>query len=162
MELAAPCRCSSCNNSCRYGSGILVGDDQNNIARFLGISEEELKNSFLEEVEQFNNKMLRPRLLRQKNQQHGPCIFYDEKEGCKIHHVKPLQCKASISCKDYGEDLMVWFIVNHAVNTKDTESIRQFAQYIKSGGKLIPGASLQELMPDKNKLKKILDYEILK
>ena len=52
-------------------------------------------------------------------------------------------------------------MANFAVNKDDAESVRQFAQYIKSGGKLIPGASSQELVPDKEKLKKILNYEIL-
>lgn len=162
LELAAPCRCNSCNHGCKYGSGLLAGEDKKRIASFLGISEEELKKGFLEEVEQFNTKMLRPRLLKEKNKAFGQCVFYDKQKGCTIHEVKPLQCKTSIGCKDYGEDLSVWFMVNHIVNPDDAESVRQFAQYIKSGGKLIPGTSLQELVPDKEKLSKILSYEILK
>jgi len=162
LKLAAPCRCNSCNHGCKYGSGLLVGGDAKNIAKFLGMSEEELKKGFLEEVEQFNTKMLRPRLLKHDKKSYGQCVFYDEQKGCTIHDVKPLQCKTSIGCKDYGEELSVWFMVNYAVNRQDPESIRQFAQYIKSGGKLIPGASLKELVPDKEKLSKILNYEILK
>ena len=161
LKLAAPCRCNACNHGCKLGSGLLAGDDAKNIASFLGISEEMLKEQFLEEVEQFNTRLLKPKLLRDKKP-YGKCIFYDEEKGCKIHPVKPLQCKTSISCKDYGEDLAIWFMVNFAVNPNDPESIRQFAQYIKSHGKLIPGASLQELVPDKEKLKKILSYEMLK
>ncbi len=162
LKLAAPCRCEACNHGCKLGSGFLVGDDAKRIAAFLGISREELKKGFLEETELFNTKMLRPRLLKEENKPYGQCVFYDESKGCTIHEVKPLQCKTSINCKDYGEDLSVWFMVNHTVNPDDPESIRQFAQYIKSGGKLIPGASLQELMPDKEKLKKMLSYEILR
>ena len=162
LKLAAPCRCHACNNGCKYGSGSLAGDDAKNIAKFLGISEEELKKRFLEEVELFNKKLLRPKLIREKNKPYGRCTFYDDEKGCTIHHVKPLECKTSINCKDYGEDLSVWFKVNFVVDTNDTESIRQYAQYIKSGGKVIPGASLQELVPDKEKLRNILSYEILK
>ena len=160
LRLAAPCRCYACNNGCKYGSGSLVGEDVKIIAAFLGISEEELKKKFLEEIELFNKKILRPKLLRGKKP-YGQCIFYDEQKGCTIHPVKPLECKTSINCKDYGEDLSVWFMVNHVVDTNDAESIRQYANYTKSGGKIIPGASLQELVPDKEKLKKILSYDIL-
>ena len=162
LEIAAPCRCNACNHGCKFGSGFLAEDDAKNIAGFLDIPEENLKKEFLEEIEQFNKKMLRPRLLRKGNQQHGQCVFYDEQKGCTSHEVKPLECKTSMSCKDYGEDLSIWFMLNHIVNQEDPESVRQFSQYIKSGGKLIPGASLQELVHDKEKLKKILSYEILK
>ena len=161
LKLAAPCSCSSCSHGCRYGSGLLAADDKGRIAAFLGISEEELKKGFLEEVELFNKKMLMPMVLR-GSKPYGQCVFYDENEKCTIHDVKPLQCKTSISCKDYGEELSVWFMLNYIVNLEDPESIRQFAQYIKSSGKLIPGASLKELVPEEERLKKILNYEILK
>ena len=144
------------------GSGSLVGDDAKNIAKLLGISEEELKKGFLEEIELFNKKLLKPKLMREKSKPYGKCIFYDDEKGCTIHDVKPMECKTSISCKDYGEELSIWFMVNHAVDANDAESIRQYAQYIKSGGKVIPGASLKDLVPDKEKLRKILKYEILK
>jgi len=161
LQLAAPCQCNSCNHGCKFGSGSLAGDDSKNIARFLNIPEEELKKGFLEEVELFNRKLLRPKLIRENNKPFGRCVFYDDEKGCTIHEVKPLECKTSISCRDYGEDLSVWFMVNHVIDTEDPESIRQFAQYIKSGGKIIPEAELEDLIPDKEKLKKILNYEIL-
>lgn len=161
LELAAPCRCNSCNHGCKFGSGSLAGDDAKKISAFLEISEEELKRGFLEEVELFNKKLLRPKLIREKNRPYGQCVFYDEQKGCTIHEAKPLECKTSISCKDYGEDLSIWFMVNHIVDPNDAESIRQFSQYINSGGKLIKGASLEELVPDKEKLSKILSYDIL-
>lgn len=160
LKLAAPCRCNSCNHGCKYGSGSLAGEDTKNIAAFLMISEEELKKGFLEEAELFNKRVFRPKLLRDKTKPYGRCIFYDDNKGCTIHEVKPLECKTSIQCKDYGEELSVWFMVNSIVNTNDPESIRQYAQYIKSGGKVIPGAELEELVPDKELLKKILSYEI--
>lgn len=161
LKLAAPCRCNACNHGCKFGSGSLIGNDAKRIAAFLSISEEELKKGFLEEVELFNKKLLRPKLIRESSKPYGRCIFYDDEKGCTVHEVKPLECKTSVNCKDYGEDLSVWFMVNHVVDTEDPESIRQYAHYIKSGGKLIPGASLQELVPDKEKLRKILNYEIL-
>lgn len=160
LKLASPCQCNSCNHGCKFGSGSLVGDDAKNIAKFLDIPEETLKKGFLEEIELFNKKLLRPKLIREKGKPHGRCVFFDDEKGCTIHEVKPLECNASIQCKDYGEDLSVWFMVNHVVDSQDSESIRQYAGYLKSGGKLIPGAELQSLVPDREKLNKILKYEI--
>ena len=131
-------------------------------SRFLGLSEEETKKGFLEEKELFNKKVLKPRLIKENNKPFGRCVFFDDKKGCTIHEVKPLECKTSIQCKDYGEDLSAWFMVNHIVDTNDAESIRQYAQYIKSGGKVIPDAELENLVPDKERLRKILSYEILR
>lgn len=144
------------------GSGSLAGNDSKNIAAFLGIPEQKLKEKYLEEAELFNKKILKPKLLRKDNKPYGQCIFYDEEKGCTIHPVKPLECKTSIQCKEYGEGLSVWFMVNFIIDADDPESVRQYAQYLKSGGKLIPGASLEEIVPDKEKLKKILSYGILK
>ncbi len=162
LKLAAPCQCDACNHGCKFGSGSLAQDDSKKIAGFLKISEDDLKKDFLEEIKLFNKKILRPRLLRKKGEVHGRCIFYDDKKGCTIHEVKPLECKTSIQCKDYGEDLSIWFMVNFIVDKNDPESIRQYDQYIKSGGKLISGAELEKLVPDKWRLRKILSYEILR
>ena len=107
-----------------------------------------------------NKKIFKPKLLREKGKVYGRCIFYSDDKGCIIHEVKPLECKTSMQCKDYGEELSVWFMVNHIVDPGDAESVRQYAQYIKSGGKVISGASLEKIIPDKEKLGKILSYEI--
>ena len=162
LKLAPPCRCEACSHGCKYGSGLLAKGDEEKLAAFLKISEKELKEKFLEEIERFNTKLFRPKLIRKGKESYGRCIFYDNENGCAVHEAKPLECKTSMGCKDYGEELSIWFMLNHAVNPDDPESIRQYAQYIKTGGKVIPGASLQELVPDKEKLKKILSYEILK
>ena len=162
IMLAPPCRCEACSHGCKYGSGLLAKGYEKKLASFLKISEKELKEKFLEETERFNTKLLKPKLVRKDKEAYGQCIFYDNERGCTVHDAKPLECKTSMGCRDYGEELSIWFMVNHAVNPNDPESIRQYAQYIKSGGKIISGASLQELVPDKNKLKRILNYEILK
>ena len=124
------------------------------------ISEEVLKKEFLEEVEKFNTKKYRPKILR-KDKPYGKCIFFDEEIGCKVHEVKPLECKISMGCKDFGENLSLWFMLNHFVNKDDAESVRQYASYLKTGGKTLRGAELKDLVPDKEKLKKILSLEIL-
>ena len=80
LNLTHPCECEACNNGCKYGSGFLVDEDIKEIARFLHISEEELKKKFLEETEKFNTKRYRPKILR-KDKPYGKCIFFDK--GCK-------------------------------------------------------------------------------
>jgi len=159
LALSAPCTCNSCNNGCRHGSGILIGNDKKNISMFLKISEKELDEKYLEDIEQFNKKFQRPKLLR-KDKPFGQCVFFNGK-GCMIHEVKPLQCRTSIACKDYGEDLSAWFLVNYLLDIGDAEAIRQYQSYSDNGGKLIPGASMDEMFPDKKRLKKILRYEVL-
>ena len=154
------CECDACANGCKYGSGFLANEDIPKIAKCLGINEEVLKKEFLEEFEKFNTKKLRPKILR-KSKQYGKCIFFDEKLKCKIHEAKPLECRISMGCKEYGEQLSLWFMLNHFVNENDAESVRQYAAYLKSGGKTLPGAELESLVPDKEKLRKILSFDIL-
>jgi hypothetical protein len=141
------------------GSGILAKGDVEKLASFLHLTEEEAKDKFLEEIEQFDQKLLRPKLLR-KGKPYGKCIFFDEENGCTVHEVKPLQCKVAMGCKPYGEQLMLWFMLNHIINTDDAESVRQYAQYLQSGGKTIPGGLLEELIPSEKKLKEMLNYAI--
>lgn len=160
LKLSNPCKCESCSVGCKHGSGCLVKEDIPRIAKFMGITEEVLKKEFLEEVEKFNTKKYRPKILR-KDKPYGKCIFFDEEIGCKVHEVKPLECKISMGCKDFGENLSSWFMLNHFVNKDDAESVRQYASYLKTGGKTLRGAELKDLVPDKEKLKKILSLEIL-
>ena len=160
LKLSNPCKCESCTVGCRHGSGFLVKEDIPRIAKFMGITEEVLKKEFLEEVEKFNTKKYRPKILR-KDKPYGKCIFFDDEIGCKVHEVKPLECKISMGCKDFGENLSLWFMLNHFVNKDDAESVRQYASYLKTGGKTLRGAELKDLVPDKEKLKKILSLEIL-
>jgi Fe-S-cluster containining protein len=157
--LTHPCKCSACTIGCKHGSGFLTDEDIPKLAKFMNVSEEVLKKEFLEEVEKFNTKRHRPKILR-KNKPYGKCIFFDNEIRCKIHEAKPLECKVSMGCKDYGEQLSIWFTLNHFVNKDDAESIRQFASYLKTGGKTLEGAELRDLVPDKERLKKILSFEI--
>ncbi|MBU0707001.1 hypothetical protein KKG41_01380, partial [Patescibacteria group bacterium] len=102
----------------------------------------------------------RPKILR-KGKPYGKCVFFDKEVGCRVHEVKPLECKVTMGCKDYGEQLSLWFMLNHFVNENEPESVRQFAIYLKSGGKTLLGAELEDLIPDKEKLKKILSFEMI-
>ncbi len=172
LKLAPACMCDACNNGCKFGSGALVVneqlrlDDVKNIANHLKITEEELRLKYLEPIERFNTKTFRPKLIKKKTEEgkelpFGRCIFYGDKIGCRIHEVKPVECKISMGCKDYSEQLSRWFMLNFFVNKKDPESLRQYNAYLKSGGKTLVDGKLSDIIPDKKLLQKILDYEIL-
>lgn len=161
LKLVKDCKCKACEAGCYFGSGILIKGEEKKLAEFLNITEEELKKKYLEETEEFNKKFLKPKLNRGEKP-YGPCIFFDEKKKCKIHDVKPFQCRLSMSCKPYGEELMLWFMLNYVVDKDNPESIRQFASCLSSGGKTLEGGQLEDFIQDKEKLNKILSFEILK
>jgi Fe-S-cluster containining protein len=148
--------CNKCGKCCKLGSGFLIKADIVRITDYLQISEKELKKKYLDEESIFNKKMFKPKL---KKRTFGECVFF-EGNKCLRHKVKRLQCRTS-SCNKYGEELNAWFIVNFIVDKDDPESIRQYRYYLESNS-TIKGSSLQELVPDKEKLKKILNYEILR
>jgi len=151
--------CSKTHHCCKHDSGFLAEEDAKRIARFLNISEQELKERFLQEKLMFNTPALKPKTLK-KDKPYGPCIFLDEEHGCKIHEVKPLQCRL-YTCKEYGFDMTQWFYLNYLVNPEDPSSVREYAEFIKFN-EPIPGGRLEELVPDKEKLSKIMSYEIIK
>lgn len=153
-------KCHKCGHCCEYGSGFLAAGDFENIAKFLELSEEQLKTEFLESGEKFNTTLFRPKLIR-KDKPYGECVFYDKAEGCTIQEVKPLHCKIG-HCNEHGEALNLWFILNHFVNKNDPESIRQWNVYLKTGNPTITGGRIEDLVPDKETLKKILNYDIFR
>ncbi|MEM4397905.1 MAG: YkgJ family cysteine cluster protein [Candidatus Woesearchaeota archaeon] len=157
LKLTHPCRCTRCENPCKFGSGVLADGEYEKIRDYLKLNDEEAKKYF-EEITKFNTKRLRPRILRKNNLPYGRCIFYDEKIGCKIHPVKPLECKIAMGCKEYGEDLIMWFHIKHFLNQNDIESLREYKNYIESGGKILPGAEIENFLDEKRK-KIIENYE---
>ncbi|PIN86071.1 hypothetical protein COV19_07000 [Candidatus Woesearchaeota archaeon CG10_big_fil_rev_8_21_14_0_10_44_13] len=165
LELGSVCR--KCGHCCSHGSGFLTREDHRRIAEHLRISENKLKEKYLEEIEKFNTRLWRPRLKKgpgKENLPYGKCVFLMEKGGqklCRIHGVKPLQCRIG-NCTKHGEKLTLWFTLNYFLNENDPESVRQYATYLKSGGKTLKGAELNGLVKDKGKLDRILSYEILR
>ena len=153
--------CEPCRHLCRMGSGALVAEDLPKIAQFMGITVEKLKEDYLEPITKFNTTLWRPKIERKDAKPYGKCIFFDEEQSCTIHSVKPKECKVS-TCNHEGESQSLWFTLNHFVNKHDPQSIREYATYLESGGKTLKGASLSELVPDKELLQKILTHKILK
>lgn len=153
--------CEQCKEGCRQGSGCFTEEQISRAARFLKLNEENFKKIWLEPVTRFNTTLWRPKQKKAKGKPHGQCVFFDEKEGCMIHEVKPMECKIS-NHNEYGEALHLWFTLNHFVNENDPQSVREWADYIESGGAIIPGGSLNELVPNQKNLKKIREYKILR
>ncbi|MCP3686694.1 MAG: YkgJ family cysteine cluster protein [bacterium] len=149
--------CKGCVHCCSYGSGFLVGDDKERIAKFLRITPEQLKKKFLEEVEKFHTKLHRPKIVQQKDRPYGSCVFLNKNFGCTIHEVKPLHCKIG-NCADHSTDLQKWFDLKHFVNPDDPESIRQYSVWLEFN-EPIPGGDLEVLVPNKEKLRRMLSYE---
>jgi len=150
--------CKGCWHCCKYGSGYFLDGDINRISKLFGISSQDFKKGYLEETEVFNTKIFRGKMIR-KNLPHGKCVLLDHKGKCTIHDIKPLHCRIG-TCRKHGEQISIWFALNYLVNETDPESVRQWAQYLKTHPN-IQGGKLEDLVPDKDKLQKIMDYEIL-
>lgn len=156
IELGGECR--QCGSCCSFGSGYLVDEDIPRIADFLGISEKELKEKYLEKIHMYGKEIFKP-LQKKKGKQYGECIFLKGKK-CSIHKVKPLNCRIG-TCNEHGEEISVWFALNYFVDEKNPQSIRDWKVYLDLGGRNIEGGKLDELVPNKTRLRRILNYEVL-
>jgi len=152
-------KCEICGHCCKFDSGIFLDEDIKKLAKSMSVPEEEFKARYLEEKEIFNKKVWKAKLKRD-GKPFGPCLFLDDKE-CSIHEMKPKHCKIASGCNEYGRQINMWFMLNHVLDADDPEAIRQWAQYLKTHPS-IPGGELHELVKDKEKLAKIMDYTILK
>jgi len=152
--------CDKCRHCCSYGSGILTDEDKNIISKHLKLSAEQFEKTYLEPITLFNKKMHRFKLKRKDSMPYGRCVFLDEKNGCKINDVKALHCRIG-NCSEYGEQLSNWFYLNHVLDVNDPQAVREWAIYLKTH-QAIPGGMLEQLVPDKKRLKNILEYEDVK
>lgn len=157
-KLSPLCKCEKCSFACTIGSGCMTNEDVISLAKHLKINEEEIKKKYLDEIEKFNTKLWKPKLIK-NGKPYGKCIFYED--GCSINEVKPTECRISMGCKDYGSELNQWFLLNYFVDENDPESIRQWNIYLKFN-EPIEGGSLKEIVPDQDRRKKILSFEVLK
>jgi Fe-S-cluster containining protein len=151
--------CNTCGKCCSYGSGMMLSGEIARIANFLGMSPEKFKADMLTEIEIFHTPVFKIKSVKIDDKAYGPCMFLEDRK-CKVHDVKPLHCRVC-NCEK-GDDLQVWFMVNYLLNIHDPESVRQYDSYIKTGGRMIPGAELEKLFPDKDLLRQILNYERLR
>lgn len=139
---------------CKYSSGYITEEDLTNLAHYMRITESELKEAYLEEVERFNTKAHRPKLIK-KGKPYGQCIFL--KEGkCSIENVKPFHCRITNQGKT-SEEVQQWFDLNFFVNPNDDNSLREYVQASKVR-EVIKGGKIDEIIPQ-YKAKKIMESE---
>ncbi len=76
--------CKCCGHCCRGESTVsMTRDEQGSIAAFLDISEDELLDQYCV----VKGKRVEMRVVD------GHCIFYGDDGLCRIHPVKPFQCR---------------------------------------------------------------------
>jgi len=153
LELGKDCK--KCGHCCSFGSGYVLNEGMDAMAKALNITKEQLKKDYLEGVEVFNTDIYKIKTKKQ-GKPYGKCILFSKEKGCTIHESKPLHCRIG-NCNKHGEELAEWFFLNYTVNKNDPESIRQWAARLKVK-KTIRGGELEDLVPDKAKLIKILTF----
>jgi Fe-S-cluster containining protein len=161
-------KCDKSGHCCSFSGGNVLEHELDVLANHFNISKNDFIQKYLDEKISFNTKHYKfksKHKIKLKNKKitnlpFGPCVFLGEDKLCTIHEIKPLHCKVGSCCHNSGEQLSLWFALNHFVNSNDAESIRQWAQYLKTHP-TIPGGELEELVPDKKRLNKILNYEEL-
>lgn len=152
--------CKRCGRCCEHANAFIEKQEIRKIAKKLKITEEEFLKNYTEEKEFFNTKITKTKQKPTKKGSKGECIFYKKMKGCTIQSVKPFYCKIS-TCKEHGNDVQQWYYANYLVNPADPESLRQWNMFLKFN-KPIVGASIKDICKDSTRLKKVLDYEILK
>ena len=151
---STPCKKLNCTKCCEQGTGTALESDLPAIARELHLSVDAIKQDLFEPVTKYNTTHWKPKM---ETKPYGKCVFLD-KNGCTIQAVKPTGCRLS-SWNQHGEQLNEWFDLNYFVKTQDPESVRQWAQRLRFTN-TIPGGQLHELVPDTEKLRKILNRDI--
>lgn len=162
IELGKPCSrcCTSEVVCCKFGSGMVLAEEVEGLSKGFGISADEFKQSYLDEIERFNTKLFQFKTIKD-SKPYGPCIFLGQDFKCKIHDFKPLHCRVGNCGNEHGEQLSLWFMTNKLVNQDDPESIRQYAIYLKTHPTL-EGAQLSDFIKDEKRLKDILEFKILR
>jgi Fe-S-cluster containining protein len=149
----------SCGHCCTMGAGIVLTEEVGRIAGQLGMPEEEFKKKYLDEFEKFATTHYKLKTAK-RGKPYGPCVFYHPEKKCTINSFKPMHCRIG-NCGKESAELVKWFEARNFLNKNNPESIRQYSLWLEFNTPLT-GASLKELVPDQEKLKKILDYSDLK
>lgn len=151
-------------NACKMTSGFIHSDEVPQIAKVLGVTEEQLKENLLEKRYAYNKHVHKPRLVKHKKKEHypyGKCVFLDDSQGeqkCQLGDARPLHCRLSTD-ESHGFKLHIWYVLNYLVDRDDPEAIREWAIYLKTHP-TIPGGELDELVPEGDRRDKILDHQI--
>lgn len=142
---------------CQFGSGFILPEEIPKLAKANGLSEEEWKEKYLEEVMVFHTKAFMLKTIK-GDKPYGPCIFLKDDGECNIHKTKPLYC--TITNGEQPEEVIQWFQLTEYVNPGDPSSLREWHAYCKDI-KVIPGGKPEEIV-GKERMKEILEFKDLK
>ncbi len=80
-------RCRACGACCRIEGDVRLADDEPaGIASYLGLSVEDFTAAWTRLTPERRGLML-------TEQPDGACVFLDAENACRIHAVKPRQCR---------------------------------------------------------------------
>ncbi len=152
---------------CKFSSGYVLEEEIKEIAEFLKLDEQELREKCLDSTERFGKKIFRikqdKKTLKLDKEEvelpHGKCIFYDERFGCLLNEKRPLFCKLS-NHPLLAKDLIEWFDLNFIIDSEDPTTLREWQVYLDINKDVIPGGKLEEVVP-KEKLNKIINNKII-
>lgn len=134
--------CNKCGHCCSHGTGFLIKEDYEKLAKHLNITVEELKEKHLEKRTLFGKEMHRPKT---KTKPFGKCIFLNnETKLCTVHEVKPFQCKIGTCDKKTSNDIQEWFYLNFCIDPYDENSLKEWETRLTIK-ETIPGGKTQEL-----------------
>jgi Fe-S-cluster containining protein len=153
--------CTKCHQCCKVDSGLVLEDDLQRLADHMNLPRDEFEEQFLVSHEKFNKKVWKLKQIKEPGKPFGRCVFLDDEKGCMVHEKKPLHCKVTSPKSKFGEQLSLWFVLNHLLDPHDPEAVRQWASYLKSHP-TIPGGELHQLVPNKEKRENILSYKIFR
>lgn len=106
MKERFECTCDSCRRACSYVPGWFMPGEAEKVAEFLGLSLKEFFDKYLGVnwwVDGGDIFVLAPALvgevsgLEYPGDPRGKCVFFNNKELCDIHLVKPFEC-AELRC----------------------------------------------------------------
>jgi len=147
---------NQCGKCCTRSSGIVLPHEVKRIAKHLKMPEETFKNKYLEPHERFHTTHHRIKQRRVHPNISGSCMMLSPAGKCRIHVSKPLYCKIT-TCQEHGHDAVIWYDLKHFVNAEDPQSIREWAEYLHHG-KSIKGGELHQIVPNRRKLRWMLEY----
>lgn len=151
--------CERCGECCKRGSGFAVDEDIQKIAQYYNQSVEEVKKDKFDAVTMFGTTRYRPKLIK-KDEDHvwGRCVFLQQDNTCKIHDIKPLQCRVVRGKGPKAAVSFDWFLVNYFLDVDSPSSIREWAIRLEVNPTQLHGAQIEDIVPDEEIRKKIFDY----
>jgi len=151
--------CEQCGECCKRGSGFALEEDIKNIAQHFNKEIQVVKDEMFEEVTIFGTTRHRPKTIKKEGDFHGRCIFLQEDNTCKVHDIKPLQCRTVRGKGPKGPISFDWFMINYFVDKDKPSSLREWQIRLEVQPTELGGAELHHLIPDEEIRNKILNYD---